>query len=327
MARIVGNPGESAAITGALTAVLLVVAVGVFLVAPSVWAILYYSQRWGAAGLLLALLGLVAGYRWRRRDFSELADALRESGNWLKGAQGEYLVHQELTDLSDEFIVFHDFHPRGPDGRRSRWNVDHIVVGPTGVFVLDAKYYSNPHVLSARTSRHTKRNVDQVQRNAVELKAKLAKWSNKALNEVFVVPIVVYVQDGARVDQLREGAVRVLPLRLLKGEILRHTESAMDLERAGRVALALYSQLPQEVQLLFKSAIDAYARLSRAERRAEPRSASPGDAVSTAVPTVCPLCGGALVRLTALRGDRTGKAFLGCANYKATGCKYGFNLE
>ena len=101
----------------------------------------------------------------------------------------------------------------------------------------------------------------------------------------------------------------------------------MDLERAGRVALALCSQLPQEAQLLFKTDIDAYSRLSRAERRAEPRLTSGAEVVPAAVPAACPLCGGALVRRTARRGDRVGKPFLGCANYKVSGCKYGFNLE
>ena len=44
-----------------------------------------------------------------------------------------------LDSLPDEFVVFHDFHPRSPSGERTPSNMDHIVVGPTGVFVVDTQ--------------------------------------------------------------------------------------------------------------------------------------------------------------------------------------------
>jgi len=325
--RVIGNPGESAAIRGGLLALLLIAGIAVFMVLPAWWAIAYYSQKWGFLGLLAGLSAILVAYRWRRRDLLELADALRESRAWLKGAKGEYLVDRELAKLSGEFIVFHDYHPCGPDGKRVRWNVDHIVVGPTGVFVLDAKNYGRQRVPTADSNRYSKKNVDQAQRNALDLKKLLKTWSNAALAEVFVVPTVVYVQEGAHVDQLREGAVRVLPLRLLVGDILRHTESQIDLERSGRVAMTLFSQLPVERRMPFKSEIAAYLQLTTADRRTSAREAIADPASAPQIPVVCPLCGAALVRRTARHGERAGKPFLGCANYRKTGCKYGFNLD
>jgi hypothetical protein len=305
----------------------MILLIVVFLVLPSIWALTYFSRTLGALGVLLALAAFVLALRWRRSDVAAIAGEFRDSSKWFKGAQGEYLVHKELARLPDEFIVFHDYHPRGPDGKRARWNVDHIVVGPAGVFVLDAKYHARPRVPAASKSVYSKRNVDQAQRNALDLKDLLKTWSNGALSGVFVVPIVVYTQDDARVDQLREGVVRVLPLRLLVGDIRRHTEAEMDLERSGRVALALFSQLPQDRRTLFQPEVDAYLRDSRTDLRTASRVSDATMGEQAIAPTVCPRCGGRLVRKTARKGDRIGKDFLACENFHTTGCKYGFNLD
>ena len=60
---------------------------------------------------------------------------LREAHYWRRGAEGEKVVAEILeTQLSDQYHVFHDV--RFP-GRKS--NIDHIVVGPSGVFILNTK--------------------------------------------------------------------------------------------------------------------------------------------------------------------------------------------
>jgi len=35
-----------------------------------------------------------------------------------------------LATLSDDYVVFNDYHPTNADGKALPWNVDHIVVGP-----------------------------------------------------------------------------------------------------------------------------------------------------------------------------------------------------
>lgn len=50
------------------------------------------------------------------------------------GRLGEQMVGEELEPLrEDGYRIFHDF-PGGP-----KWNIDHIVVGPGGVFVFETK--------------------------------------------------------------------------------------------------------------------------------------------------------------------------------------------
>ena len=60
-------------------------------------------------------------------------DALSKARDSMrKGAIGEAIVGLRLNDLPDDFYVIHDLST--PFG-----NLDHVVVGPTGVFILDAK--------------------------------------------------------------------------------------------------------------------------------------------------------------------------------------------
>ena len=60
----------------------------------------------------------------------------------LLGLKGERLVGEMLNELmKDGFDVFHDF-PLEPDGKSP--NIDHIVVGPNGVFAIETKTWRKP---------------------------------------------------------------------------------------------------------------------------------------------------------------------------------------
>jgi hypothetical protein len=73
-----------------------------------------------------------AAPRAERRDQSEP----KASRAWGDGARGEELLGQVLADLPG-IVVFHD--RRMP---RSRTNIDHVVMGPAGIFVVEAKRYA-----------------------------------------------------------------------------------------------------------------------------------------------------------------------------------------
>jgi hypothetical protein len=78
-----------------------------------------------AASLLLILL--ISRVVIRKIDEHE-----RERVNFLKGATGEQAVARIIDDLPDDFCVIHDL--ATPFG-----NLDHVVIGPTGVFILETK--------------------------------------------------------------------------------------------------------------------------------------------------------------------------------------------
>jgi hypothetical protein len=84
--------------------------------------------RAGLAGLAVAAL---VGWRLRFRP-SEQACA------WQRGAQGERRTARLLDRLArDGFVVFHDLAVPDSDA-----NVDHLAIGPTGVFVIDSKQWT-----------------------------------------------------------------------------------------------------------------------------------------------------------------------------------------
>lgn len=69
-----------------------------------------------------------------------LSDEKQSTRAWSSGAAGEAAVGARLDGLASESIrVFHD--RRIP---RSRANIDHIVVTPGGVWVIDTKRYVGP---------------------------------------------------------------------------------------------------------------------------------------------------------------------------------------
>ena len=78
------------------------------------------------AGLLLVAVFLV----WAMRN------GLRGIGAFFKGAQGEERVAMLLEALPRGYHVFHDV-PCGQAG-----GIDHLVVGPTGLFVVETKFWS-----------------------------------------------------------------------------------------------------------------------------------------------------------------------------------------
>jgi MFS family permease len=84
-----------------------------------------------AAALLtvVALLWCIGSLRVFLRD----ANAMR---NWRFGLRGEQAVAEKLAHpalAAAGYVVFHDV------PSNAKWNIDHVVVGPGGVFVLETK--------------------------------------------------------------------------------------------------------------------------------------------------------------------------------------------
>jgi nuclease-like protein len=103
---------------------------------------------------LARLTGLAAaaalGWRlWFRPSSDTLA--------WRRGAQGEQRTARLLAPLERHgYQVFHDLAIPG-----SAANVDHLVVGPTGLFVIDSKRYRGHLHYSAGRLWHGRRPLDR----------------------------------------------------------------------------------------------------------------------------------------------------------------------
>jgi Nuclease-related domain len=83
------------------------------------------------AGLVCLTVAALVGWRLRFRPSEQ-------ARTWQRGAQGERHTARLLRRLPrDGFVVFHDLAVPG-----SQSNLDHLVIGPTGVFVIDSKQWT-----------------------------------------------------------------------------------------------------------------------------------------------------------------------------------------
>jgi hypothetical protein len=82
-----------------------------------------------ASILLVSLSGIWALDKWGDQKLNAIE---KRKNNMVRGAAGEIQVGNGLAKLPDDYCVINDV--ATPHG-----NLDHVVVGPTGVFVLDTK--------------------------------------------------------------------------------------------------------------------------------------------------------------------------------------------
>jgi Nuclease-related domain len=91
------------------------------------------ASQAGLARAALVGLAVAALVGWRLRFRPS-----EQARTWQRGAHGERRTARLLDRLTrDGFVVFHDL--AVPD---SPANVDHLVIGPTGVFVIDSKQWT-----------------------------------------------------------------------------------------------------------------------------------------------------------------------------------------
>jgi hypothetical protein len=84
------------------------------------------------AGLVGLAVAAVVGWRLRFRPSEQ-------ARTWQRGAAGERHTARLLRRLHrDGYVVFHDLAVPG----NTSANVDHLVIGPTGVFVIDSKQWT-----------------------------------------------------------------------------------------------------------------------------------------------------------------------------------------
>lgn len=152
----------------------------------STWLIIKISVPWLAP--VAPLLAVLVIFR-----LLEDKDVSRNISALSKGYAGEAYVGKVLETLPSGWRVFHDLDLGGE-------NVDHLVIGPGGVFSLEVKNYSGK-VTATPTGLYNKgERQDKIVKQAWRQSHKL-----RELLGVEVVPILVFVGDeleGSRVGRL-----------------------------------------------------------------------------------------------------------------------------
>jgi len=86
-----------------------------------------------------------------------LADQIEVALRWLKGSNAECAVGADLDDLKYEgYVVMHDIEQMGEG------NIDHLVSGPTGVFLVETKFGWYQDVALKKVKRQSARVHDEL---------------------------------------------------------------------------------------------------------------------------------------------------------------------
>jgi hypothetical protein len=169
-----------------------------------------------AAGLLVSLVPLAAFYHYLRRYRVY-------NGGWA----GEKQVTELLNStLSDDYLLLNDLHLRNGGG-----DIDHIVLGPSGVFVLETKNWNGDITCNGdewqRGGKPSFRASPslQVKRNAAKIKRIIDSSPSLRSLGVRVEGIVVFTNNHATLD-LNNPTVLILRLPQVPNHITAQGSSA-----------------------------------------------------------------------------------------------------
>ncbi len=152
------------------------------------------------------------------------------------GSQGEKNVISTLNrSLSDDYYLINDVYLKSGGG-----DIDHIVLGPNGVFVLETKNWSGKIVCNGdewqrpgRTetgspSRQVKRNVQKI-RSLIEASPTLRSLG------VSVEGIVVFTNQHSDLH-VNSPTVQILKLQQLPNHITSHASNRLTQEQIQQIA-------------------------------------------------------------------------------------------
>lgn len=200
-ARVAGSPGESPKIIGLLRIfwpVLLVLFLAGYLT-RSAWPAPTLPPTAIGAGFL-TLAGILAWLMTLGRE---------RLHSFMKGARGEEWVARILSFLPASYRVYHGV-PERAGKIRSGGDYDHVVVGPTGIFLIETKNWEGriqvqDGQILYNGERPTRPPIDQVKEAASVLRQDLRRSVHHGLD---VQPVLCFVD--ASLPDGRTGAAGVL---------------------------------------------------------------------------------------------------------------------
>ncbi|WP_281774720.1 nuclease-related domain-containing protein [Methanobacterium formicicum] len=129
---------------------------------------------------LLVMLGLIiVKYGWSKRRI------------WSKGAKGEKIVAKKLKKLPKKYTAIRDVKIPNLGG-----DIDHVVVGPTGIYVIETKNYKPTYIPDEDCWYHTSGRVSplnpakQVKLQASKLNDFLVRKLGKKLSKTTINPVI-----------------------------------------------------------------------------------------------------------------------------------------
>lgn len=203
---------------------------------PDTWPKFY---AWLVITLLLLVGGIAVSFRWALRQL------LRYQSDRL-GYLGERAVGEALTPLERKgFCVFHDV-PADANGRT--FNLDHVAVGPTGVFAIETKTRSKgrarPGFKDHEVTYDGQKLIwpwgeDQHGLAQAEAQARwLKEWLHKRIG-LSIEPQPILAIPGWWVTEKGLGRVRVLNPKTLATAIIGRNKQVISSEQIDLISRQL----------------------------------------------------------------------------------------
>ena len=219
-AQIFGSPGTRVRMTGLLRTqwplLIVVLLIGYLLRAALPYPKITTTIA-GALFLCLAVAVAAAANYSRNRLQS-----------FMKGAKGEEVTARELGLLPSEFCVFHGLatHKQKliPTGAS---DLDHIVVGPNGVFVIETKNWQDSITIENGNLLYdgeepTRPPLEQVKS---ETKALCSYLETKTGHKLQILPILCFASNTLASGEQGDGGVLVCNLNRLNAIILADNQN------------------------------------------------------------------------------------------------------
>jgi hypothetical protein len=138
------------------------------------------------AALLLFFSIAAFCIRILRKPLNEL---MRERVKWLRGGQAEALIAWRLRNLGNEWHLFNNVKFKGGA------DLDHVLIGPGGVFCISTKSHKGTYTRAADGSYLLNSTPTDHVGEAKQLAAKLHGWLEVKLHDVSEVHSVPWVQS------------------------------------------------------------------------------------------------------------------------------------
>lgn len=196
-----------------------------------------------------------------------------ESDSWYKGALGEIEVGRILTRLGPEWQVLHAV----PVGKADT-DIDHVVIGPAGVFTLNTKNHSGQRVvIRGNTFMVNGTKTSHVPAAASEARRAARMLSAAAGHEVHVAALLVLIEPLNLNVKTSPDGVEIVNASNLRRWFSRqpHVLQTAEVERLAAAARArdVWHQNPQGGE--DPAAVEArFAQLHRHVKKAKVRHAA-----------------------------------------------------
>lgn len=145
-----------------------------------------------------------------------------------RGLRGEEEVLKVLQKLPDTFSVFRGLQINGP------WDVDFVVVGPTGVFTIEAKSHRGMIGFDGQQLTHNRHRFSE---KDILKQAMTQAWDthnylqSSTGQDIFVKPVVVFVKAQTRFGMKPINNVSVIQIQWLKDIVTNSFQKEYDISK------------------------------------------------------------------------------------------------